>query len=225
MKGRFFTEQERHVLEEVIRHRRTELGPNFLSQEIPDQILNRLIWAALKAPSVGFSQPWEFVIIRDASVKAKIQACFETENEKAKKIFSDKPSYKQFKLEGITTTPVNIAIFYKPSETPVLGQTSMDKAGSYSVCLAVQNLWLMARAENIGLCWVSILDEQKVKQILNAPPQNELVAYLCLGYVTEFTERPQLEMANWETLKSQESFIHYDSYHNAYSNASGKTFK
>jgi 5,6-dimethylbenzimidazole synthase len=164
MKGKFFTEQERQVLAEIIQHRRTELGEHFLSQEIPETILSRLIWAALKAPSVGFSQPWEFVIIRDTAVKAKIQACFETENEKARRIFSDKPLYNHFKLEGITTTPVNIAIFYKPSENPILGQTSMEKAGAYSVCLAVQNLWLMARAENIGVCWVSILDEEKVKK-------------------------------------------------------------
>lgn len=216
MKGRYFTEQERQVLEEIIQHRRTELGPNFLNQEIPETVLERLVWAALKAPSVGFSQPWEFVIIKDASIKEKIKACFEVENEKAKKIFSDKPLYSQFKLEGITTTPVNIAIFYKPSSTAILGQTSMDKAGPYSVCLAVQNLWLMARAENIGVCWVSILDEEQVKRILNAPAENELVAYLCLGYVKEFTERPQLEIANWETLKSKESLIHYDSYHESY---------
>ena len=212
MKGRYFKQQERQVLEEIIRHLRTELGQNFINQEIPKTVLDRLIWAALKAPSVGFSQPWEFVIIRDLSIREKIKDCFEVENEKAKEIFNDQPLYNQFKLEGITTTPVNIAMFYKPSSTPTLGQTSMEKSGPYSVCLAVENLWLMARAENIGVCWVSILNEAQVKQILNAPLENELVAYLCLGYVTEFTERPQLEIANWETRKSKESVIHYDSY-------------
>lgn len=214
MKGKLFTERERQVLEEIIRHRRTIRGPNFLSRDIPETILNRLMWAALTAPSVGLSQPWEFVIIRDKSVKDQIQACFDDENEKAKKIFSDRPLYNQFQLEGITATPVNVAIFYKPSETPVLGQTSMKKAGIYSVCMAVQNLWLMARAENIGLCWVSILDEDKVKQILNAPPENELVAYLCLGYVKEFTVRSELETSNWATIKSKESLIYYEGYQN-----------
>lgn len=216
MKGRYFKEQERQVLEEIIRHRRTELGQNFINQEIPETVLDRLIWAALAAPSVGFSQPWEFVIIRDLSIRQQIKECFENENEKAKEIFSEKPLYNQFKLEGITNTPVNIAIFYKPSSTPVLGQTSMKQSGHYSVCLAVQNLWLMARAENIGVCWVSILDEKQVKGILNAPSENELVAYLCLGYVKEFTERPQLEIANWETRKSKESLVYYDSYHASY---------
>ncbi|NEP56912.1 MAG: 5,6-dimethylbenzimidazole synthase [Symploca sp. SIO2G7] len=212
MKGRYFKQQERQILEDIIQHRRTELGKNFLNQEIPEAVLNRLIEAALAAPSVGFSQPWEFVIIRDLSIREKIKDCFEVENEKAKKIFQDKPLYSQLKLEGITNTPVNLAIFYKPSSSPILGQTSMEKAGPYSVCLAIENLWLMARAENIGVGWVSILDEDQVKRILNAPVDNELVAYLCLGYVTEFTERPQLEIANWERQKSQKSLIYYDSY-------------
>ncbi|NET54962.1 MAG: 5,6-dimethylbenzimidazole synthase [Symploca sp. SIO2E6] len=212
MKGKYFKEQERQVLEDIIRHRRTELGKNFLSQEIPESVLNRLISAALAAPSVGFSQPWEFVIIRDLSIREQIKDCFEAENEKAKRIFQDKPLYRQLKIEGITNTPVNLAIFYKPSSNPVLGQTSMEKTGPYSVCLAIENLWLMARAENIAVGWVSVLDEDQVKRILNAPAENELVAYLCLGYVTEFTERPQLEIANWEKPKYKESLIYYDSY-------------
>lgn len=183
MKGKSFTDKERQILSDIIINRRTELGENFLDTEIPDSVIERLISAALYAPSVGFSQPWEVVIIRDPSIKAQIKACFEIENEKAKKNFKDRPLYRGLKLEGIMKTPVNIAFFYKPSSTAVLGQTSMDKTGPYSVCLAVQNLWLMARTENLGVGWVSILDEEKVKNILNAPIENELVAYLCLGYV------------------------------------------
>ncbi len=212
MKGRLFTEKERQILEDIIVHRRTEFGENFISQEIPDTTIERLLLAALNAPSVGFSQPWEFVIIRDPSIKAKIKASFEKENEKAKEIFKHRPLYNHFQLEGITTTPVNIAVFYKPSPNPVMGQTSTDKVGPYSVCLAIQNLWLMARAENIGLCWVSILDEKEVKTILNAPPENELIAYLCIGYVTEFTASPLLEITHWEKRKLKEAVIYYDSY-------------
>ncbi len=212
MKGRIFTEKERQILADIITHRRTEFGGNFISQEIPDTTIERLLLAALNAPSVGFSQPWEFVIIRDPLIKAKVKASFARENEKAKEIFKNKPFYNQLQLEGITTTPVNIAVFYKPSPNPVMGQTSTDKVGPYSVCLAIQNLWLMARAENIGLGWVSILDEKEVKTILNAPPENELIAYLCIGYVTEFTERPLLEIANWEKRKLKEAVIYYNSY-------------
>ncbi len=212
MKGRLFTEKERQILEDIIVHRRTEFGENFISQEIPDTTIERLLLAALNAPSVGFSQPWEFVIIRDPSIKAKIKASFEKENEKAKEIFKHRPLYNHFQLEGITTTPVNIAVFYKPSPNPVMGQTSTDKVGPYSVCLAIQNLWLMARAENIGLGWVSILDEKEVKTILNSPQENELIAYLCIGYVTEFTASPLLEITHWEKRKLKEAVIYYDSY-------------
>ncbi len=212
MKGRIFTEKERQILADIIVHRRTEFGKNFTYQEIPDTTIERLLCAALNAPSVGFSQPWEFVIIRDPLIKAKIKTSFEKENEKAKEIFKNQPLYNQLQLEGITAAPVNIAVFYKPSPNSVIGQTSKDKFGPYSVCLAIQNLWLMARAENIGVGWVSILDEEEVKTILNAPPENELIAYLCIGYVTEFTERPLLEIANWEKRKLKEAIIYYDGY-------------
>ncbi|MDT9342399.1 5,6-dimethylbenzimidazole synthase [Trichodesmium erythraeum 21-75] len=173
-----------------------------------------MLSAALHAPSVGFSQPWEFIIIRDPLIKAKVKDSFMKENEKAKKIFKDRPFYNQLQLEGITVAPVNIAVFYKPSPNSVVGQTSQEKFGPYSVCLAIQNLWLMARAENLGLGWVSILDEKEVKMILNAPLENELIAYLCIGYVTEFTERPLLEITNWEKRKLKESIIYYDGYQN-----------
>lgn len=214
MKGRAFTEQESQVLADIIINRRTEFGKNFISKEIPDSIVERLLSAALHAPSVGFSQPWEFIIIRDPLIKAKVKDSFMKENEKAKKIFKDRPFYNQLKLEGITVAPVNIAVFYKPSPNSVVGQTSQEKFGPYSVCLAIQNLWLMARAENLGLGWVSILDEKEVKMILNAPLENELIAYLCIGYVTEFTERPLLEITNWEKRKLKESIIYYDGYQN-----------
>ena len=214
MKGRAFTEQESQVLADIIINRRTEFGKNFISKENPDSIVERLLSAALHAPSVGFSQPWEFIIIRDPLIKAKVKDSFMKENEKAKKIFKDKPFYNQLQLEGITAAPVNIAVFYKPSPNSVVGQTSQEKFGPYSVCLAIQNLWLMARAENLGLGWVSILDEKEVKMILNAPLENELIAYLCIGYVTEFTERPLLEITNWEKRKLKESIIYYDGYQN-----------
>ncbi|MGK7919413.1 MAG: nitroreductase family protein [Trichodesmium sp.] len=95
MKGRLFTEKERQILADIIIHRRTEFGGNFISQEIPDSKIEPLLCAALNAPSVGFSQPWEFVIIRDPLIKAKIKTSFEKENEKAKEIFKNKPFYNQ----------------------------------------------------------------------------------------------------------------------------------
>ena len=116
------------------------------------------------------------------------------------------------KLEGIHESPVNIAVFYKPEKEPVLGQNTMPETGEYSVVCAVQNMWLMSRALNVGLGWVSILDPQAVKKILNAPAPNKLVAYLCIGYVGEFFSTPELERLQWKARKPLEAAIHRDSY-------------
>ena len=120
--------------------------------------------------------------------------------------------YARLKLEGIHEAPVNIAVFYKPEKEPVLGQNTMPETGEYSVVCAVQNMWLMSRALNIGLGWVSILDPQAVKSILNAPPHNKLVAYLCIGYVGEFFSTPELERLKWKARKPLEAAIHRDGY-------------
>ena len=109
-------------------------------------------------------------------------------------------------------TPVNIAVFYKPSTEAVLGQTSMDEVGEYSVVCAIQNMWLMSRALNVGMGWVSILDSQEVKNILNAPKQNKLVAYLCLGYVDQFLDSPELEQLKWESRKSIDRVVYSERY-------------
>lgn len=212
--GKIFTEQDASLLEEFILHRRDVRGNRFLEQAVEDEILERLLFAALNAPSVGFSQPWEFVIVRDPVIKEQIKLTFSEENSKAIDLFSDKKKqqYTQLKLEGITEAPVNIAVFYKASAGPVLGQTSMEEVGLYSVVCAIQNMWLMARALNIGMGWVSILDPDKVKKILCAPETNKLVAYLCIGYVDQFFTRPELEILQWEKRKEKEAVVFYDGY-------------
>jgi len=143
-----FSSAEQDVLEQILFHRRDIRGNNFLKDPLPEAAIDKILHAATLAPSVGFSQPWEFVIIRDEKTKADIFESFETENSNAALKFTDEKQelYKQLKLEGILETPVNIAVFYKPSTEPVLGQTSMLEMGEYSVVCAVQNMWLMSRA-------------------------------------------------------------------------------
>jgi 5,6-dimethylbenzimidazole synthase len=189
-------------------------GNNFLPDEVPDDVIDRILHSASLAPSVGYSQPWEFVVIRDTTVKDKISASFDLENEKAAGVFADekKAIYSHIKLEGIHEAPVNIAVFYKPEEEPVLGQNTMLEAGEYSVVCAVQNMWLMSRALNVGLGWVSILDPLVVKDILNSPPGNKLVAYLCIGYVREFFSTPELERLQWKSRKPLEASIYREGY-------------
>jgi 5,6-dimethylbenzimidazole synthase len=199
--------------------RRDVRGNRFLPDALNPDDIDQIFAAALMAPSVGFSQPWEFVTITQAETRRHIADSFFVENEKAKALFKagkyeagQLEQYEQLKLEGIIEAPLNIAVFYNPKKGPVLGQTSMPEMGRYSVVCAVQNMWLKARSLNIGIGWVSILDPEKVKQILNAPTERELVAYLCVGKVDKFYDQPELEMLQWQERKKAEQVILAESF-------------
>lgn len=209
-----FNEQEVQTLKEIILYRRDVRGNRFLNKELPEEVVNDILFAGVNAPSVGFSQPWEFVLVQDSAVKEAVKETFLEENEKAKALFKEGrlDAYTALKLEGIVEAPLNIAVFYKPSEHPVLGQTAMDEAGEYSVVCAIQNMWLMARALNVGLGWVSILNPEKVKEALGAPADRKLVGYLCLGYVDVFYENPELERLNWEKRKEMNEVLIRNQY-------------
>jgi 5,6-dimethylbenzimidazole synthase len=214
MTNRQFSPQEQQTLEDILQARRDVRGNRFASKTVEPAKIDKILEAASWAPSVGFSQPWEFIIVKDKALRSKIVASFEQVTANAKEQFSDEKQalYAKLKLEGIHEAPVNIAVFYRPSKLPVLGQSSMKETGKYSVVCAIQNMWLMARAMNIGLGWVSILEPQAVKKILNAPEDAELVGYLCLGYVKEFLDQPELERLKWEKRKAIESTVFRDSY-------------
>lgn len=209
MSGKLFSKEEANLLEEIILNRRDVRGNRFINKTVENEVIDKLLFSALNAPSVGFSQPWEFVIIKNDNIKDQIKNSFNEENIKALDNFKDEKQkeYTKLKLEGIVEAPLNIAVFYKPSKNPVLGQTSMAEMGLYSVVCAVQNMWLTARSLNLGLGWVSILDPEKVKIILNAPKDNQLVAYLCIGYVDKFLEQPELETLKWEKRKEKDSVV------------------
>jgi len=197
----FSTDDAKKLLE-IMKARRDVRGNRFIDRPIEDEKLHMILQAALAAPSVGYSQPWKFVIIKDEHIKETLVKNFEDENTKAKNIFKDKALYAKLKLEGIKEAPINIAVLYEPKEEAVLGMTSMKKMGEYSVVCAVQNMWLMARALNIGIGWVSILDEKKVLQSIKAKANAQLIAYLCVGYVDKFYEESELKTLGWEEEKS-----------------------
>lgn len=211
---RNFTEEEQVLLEEILAHRRDVRGNRFLDTPITEDAINRVLQAALAAPSVGFSQPWEFVLIRDPQTKIAIKNTFSEETAKAANLFADEKQkeYIRLKLEGIIESPLNMAVFYKPKEGPVLGQTSMPNMGKYSVVCAIQNMWLMARSLNIGMGWVSILDPEKVKKVLNAPEENQLIGYLCFGYTDMFYNQPELEIKKWDRKKLQQEVVITEKY-------------
>jgi 5,6-dimethylbenzimidazole synthase len=211
--SKHFKETDAQILEEILKLRRDVRGNRFIDEPVSEAIVNKLIDAALYAPSVGFSQPWQFVIIRDEKVKKRVYNSFLGVNQYSSQLFKDKKEvdYNTLKLEGIMEAPVNIAVLYKANETPVLGQTSMKDMGRFSVVCAIQNLWLMARSLNIGVGWVSILDPEEVKKSINAEDNTELIGYLCIGYVDEFLEEPELKSEGWEVQKKRENVVFYDS--------------
>ncbi len=211
---RIFNDKEQALLEEIIAHRRDVRGNRFLNTPISQESIDRIIEAALAAPSVGFSQPWEFVLIHDQKTKEAVKETFSEETARAAMQFTDEKQkeYIKLKLEGILEAPLNMAVFYKPAEGPVLGQTSMPNMGKYSVVCAIQNMWLMARSLNIGMGWVSILDPEKVKQVLGAPDQNQLIGYLCFGYTDMFYNQPELELKKWDRKKLQKEVVIKEKY-------------
>ena len=207
--SKLFEPSDSLLLNDIMRHRRDVRGNRFINTEVPDKVIEKLLDAALLAPSVGYSQPWQFVVIRQESIKQQVYDSFCEQTTQASELFSGskKDDYKQLKLEGILEAPVNIAVFYLPTEEPVLGQTSMKDMGRFSVVCAIQNIWLMARALNVGIGWGSIVDPNKVKKAVNAPKESELISYLCVGYVSEFLDEPELKKMAWDKQKKKQDVV------------------
>ncbi len=201
-----FTQEDSEKLLTIIKARRDVRGGRFVKKQVEEEKLQKLLQAAVHAPSVGYSQPWEFVIIKNAKIKEAVYNSFVKENEKAKKVFTSS-LYDTLKLEGIKEAPINIAVLYNPPKKPTLGMTSFVKAGEYSVVCAVENMWLMARALNLGMGWVSIVDEATVLEVVKAKEDAKLIAYLCIGYVDYFFDEPELKKLGWEEEKSLESVV------------------
>ena len=199
-----FSKKEIKVLKKIMLSRRDVRGNRFIDKKIKKEVLEEILAAANCAPSVGFSQPWKFLIVKDKEKRQKIYEDFVKENNKAKKIFEEKELYKELKLEGIKESYINIAVLYKKPTGEILGQTTQKKMGEYSVVCAIENLWLMARALGVGVGWVSILKPKRIKKILGISKEYKLIGYLTLGYVDEFLDKPELETLGWEKKKSIE---------------------
>jgi 5,6-dimethylbenzimidazole synthase len=198
-----FSECEREGLYKAIFLRR-DIRSHFVSNKtISDDVLFKIINAAHHAPSVGFSQPWNFILIRNKSTRKQVKESFLREHKKSISMLDTETSkqekYVSLKLEGIIESDINICVTYDARRFGpfVLGRTSIPETGVYSVCCAIQNLWLAARAEGIGVGWVSIISIEDLHRILSIPQDIRPIAYLCLGYVDEFAEIPDLERAGW----------------------------
>lgn len=204
-----FTLCDAELLQTLFSARRDVRGNRFIDLPIEDEVLKKILEAAISAPSVGFSQPWKFVIVKDTAKREAIYEEFVQENDKAAKLFDDTPLYTSLKLEGIKEASLNIAVLYQKPTKTVLGQTTQKKMGEYSVVCAIQNLWLMARAYNIGVGWVSILRPKRVKKILEIGSEYKLIGYLTMGYVNEFLDEPELLNLGWENKKAINEVIEW----------------
>ena len=210
-----FNEQEKDGLYKAIFSRR-DVRSHFTSEAIDDEIITRILNAAHHAPSVGFSQPWNFILIKNEETRKKIKESFILENKKAAELIEDpkKSKYLSLKLEGILESAINLCVTYDPTKFGpfVIGKTSIPEAGIYSVCCAIQNLWLASRAEGIGVGWVSILSNEELKKTLNLPARVVPIAYLCLGHVTEFAEKPDLETKGWLSRLKLDDVVYYEKW-------------
>lgn len=209
------TEEERDAVYKTIFSRR-DVRREFKPDPISDDILKRILKAAHHSPSVGFMQPWDFIIVKEDATKRRIKAAFEVAHAEAALMFEGerREKYKSFKLEGILEAPVGICVTCDRERNGpvVIGRTALPEMDLFSSVCAVQNIWLAARAENLGVGWVSILHNEALKEILGIPEHIVPIAYLCLGYVSFFHERPELEEAGWLIREDLERVIHYGSW-------------
>ena len=210
-----FSAADREVIYRVIRSRRDIR--QFAPDPIPPEILRRILGAAHQAPSVGFMQPWNFILITSPHIRAQIKALFEEVNAgEAHSVPGNERQglYRSLKLEGLLESPMNIAVTCdrRRGKPFVLGRKPMPDTDIYSTCLAIQNMWLAARAEGLGIGWVSILDYAQVERILRLPGGVRLIAYLCIGFPREFRPRPMLEEVGWRDRMPLDGLIFKDTW-------------
>ncbi|WP_069761405.1 nicotinate-nucleotide--dimethylbenzimidazole phosphoribosyltransferase [Streptomyces sp. LUP47B] len=210
-----YDDAEREAVLKVMRERR-DIRNGFRGDPIPHEVLLRVLEAAHTAPSVGHSQPWDFVVIRSAETRAAMQDLAQRQREAyAKSLPKGRAKqFKELKIEAILETPVNIVVTADPTRggRHTLGRHTQPQMAPYSAALAVENLWLAARAEGLGVGWVSFFDEREMVRALGLPEHLEVIAYLCVGYVDEFPDEPELMQAGWSKRRPLSWVVHEETY-------------
>ncbi|MFJ4672198.1 nicotinate-nucleotide--dimethylbenzimidazole phosphoribosyltransferase [Kitasatospora purpeofusca] len=212
-----YDELGREAVHQVIRERR-DIRNGFRPDAIPHEVLIRVLEAAHTAPSVGYSQPWDFVVIRSAKTRRKMHELAERQRE----AFADSlpkgraKQFKEIKIEAILETPVNIVVTADRTRggRHTLGRHTQPQMAPYSAALAVENLWLAARAEGLGVGWVSFFDEEELVRELGLPEHLEVVAYLCVGFVDAFPDEPELQQQGWAKKRPLSWVVHEEQYGN-----------
>jgi 5,6-dimethylbenzimidazole synthase len=210
-----YSQDECAAVYRAIRERR-DVRSGFMPQPLEDELLLRLLRAAHQAPSVGLMQPWQFVLVRDTDVRRRVHDIFAEAKQQAGTIYTGDKSekYQDLKLAGILEAPQNLCVVCdsQAARGYGLGRQTMPETPAYSAVCAIQNLWLAARAEGVGVGWVSILHPEAVKEALGIPAGLDLIAYLCIGYVDHFRPAPELEERGWEKRIPLEDVLHLDSF-------------
>ncbi|MES9961356.1 MAG: 5,6-dimethylbenzimidazole synthase [Sedimenticola sp.] len=213
----YFSVEEQAAVYRAIFTRRDVRG-QFRPDPVPDEVLARILRAAHHAPSVGFMQPWNFLLLHSRERRRQVHALFTEANREAAGLFEGerRKRYSELKLEGIMRAPVNLCITCdrERSGPVVLGRTHDLSMDLYSSVCAVQNLWLAARAEGVGVGWVSIFDREKLKCLLGLPESVVPVAYLCIGYVDDFFQEPELASRGWRQRLPLDELICVDHWDN-----------
>jgi 5,6-dimethylbenzimidazole synthase len=212
-KHEFLPDKKQGLYEAIYKRRDMR---HFIPKPVDPEKLGRVLDAAHHAGSVGYMQPWNFLVITDPEVKNKIALNFKTANEEAAQKFSgdQQKLYNSLKLEGIQDAAVNICVTCDRTRfgPNVLGRNTVFETDLFSTCCAVQNLWLAARAEGLAVGWVSILSNDQLKEDLDIPDHIQPVAYLCVGHTESFYSKPMLETAGWGKRLPVEKMIYYNKW-------------
>lgn len=206
-----------HLFDEAFRARLRDLFVwrrdvrRFKTDALPAGTVDRLIEAACLSPSVGLSQPWRFVTVDDPDRRRRVVEDFRARNAEALQAYDGDRSrlYAGLKLAGLAEAPCQLAVFADRATTlgSGLGRRTMPEMAEYSAVAAVCTMWLAARAEGVGMGWVSILDPARIAGILEVPPDWRFIGYFCLGYPLAESDSPELERAGWEKRQPPASFV------------------
>jgi 5,6-dimethylbenzimidazole synthase len=205
-----FTTQEIAAVYRVMAMRRDMR--HFLSDPLDDALVGRLLGAAHLAPSVGLMQPWRFIRVRDQALRQRIHALVEAERVATARALTEREDeFMRLKVEGILDCgELMVVALPNHREGHVFGRRTMPEMDLASVACAIQNLWLAARAENVGVGWVSLFDPESLRCLLRMPEGSRPVAVLCLGYVPAFYEQPMLEEVDWAQRFDLSTLVHTD---------------
>ncbi|MFY1651892.1 5,6-dimethylbenzimidazole synthase [Solwaraspora sp. WMMB762] len=195
-------------------HRRRDVRAEFTGAPVPDEVLHRVLTAAHAAPSVGLTQPWDFVLVRDPAVRDAFHAHVQQERRTFAQTLDPVAAarFAHIKIDGVREATLSIVVTYDPQRgsPAVLGRHAIADAGLYSVCLAIQNLWLAATAEGLGVGWVSFYREPFLRDLLAIPAGIRPVAWLCVGPVSRLADEPDLERHGWRRRRPVTDALHHD---------------